>query len=243
MTGGTIESCLIIENEARYGGDAYLKGGLGGGVHVWSGTLRNCTVANNTAQDVPWGPFPSGVYPPGSGGGVYLDDVIAGPRLVTGCIIYFNTASESPNWSNNGGTIQFTCTTPDPADLGDITSDPQFVNLSAQDLHLLPTSPCIDAGRNEPWMLGSFDLDGNPRILDAVVDMGAYEHVRAGAASFDLNGDGCVDRADLAYLMLRIRGHSQAAAFDLNGDGRVDVADARFLVLHFTNAGGLPCNQ
>ena len=35
-------------------------------------------------------------------------------------------------------------------------------------------SPCLDAGDNA-FVQGATDLDGNPRILNGVVDMGAYE--------------------------------------------------------------------
>ncbi|MFC1739439.1 right-handed parallel beta-helix repeat-containing protein, partial [Planctomycetota bacterium] len=51
------------------------------------------------------------------------------------------------------------------------------------DYHLLPTSPCIDAGDNSAVPAGvTTDLDGNARIIDfdfdgtATVDMGAYEN-------------------------------------------------------------------
>ena len=50
-----------------------------------------------------------------------------------------------------------------------------FVNVAAGDLHLLPTSPCVNAGLNQGWMTDSTDLDGNPRISGGVVDMGAFE--------------------------------------------------------------------
>ena len=50
------------------------------------------------------------------------------------------------------------------------------------DGHLLPGSPCIDAGTNTPEEgLSATDLDGNPRVIDgdsdgfATVDMGAFE--------------------------------------------------------------------
>jgi len=57
----------------------------------------------------------------------------------------------------------------------------------------------------------------------------------------DLNGDCCIDLADLALLMAQIRGRTGDLAFDINGDGRLDIADARTLALRFTNPGGAPC--
>jgi hypothetical protein len=57
----------------------------------------------------------------------------------------------------------------------------------------------------------------------------------------DVNFDGCVDRADLTYLLAQLRARSSDPRYDLNGDGKVDIADARFLVLHFTNPNGSSC--
>ncbi len=54
----------------------------------------------------------------------------------------------------------------------DRTGDPQ---LSA-DYHLLPTSPCINAGANLSWMADAADLDGDPRIIGEIVDIGADEY-------------------------------------------------------------------
>jgi hypothetical protein len=53
------------------------------------------------------------------------------------------------------------------------TDDPHFV--SDTNFHLRPDSPCIDAGRNEAWMIEAVDAAGRPRIRNWVVDVGAYE--------------------------------------------------------------------
>lgn len=55
--------------------------------------------------------------------------------------------------------------------------DPLFVNPSASDFHLQACSPAINAGANATLnSLGiTSDFDGNPRIRNAVVDMGPYE--------------------------------------------------------------------
>ncbi|MEJ5298985.1 MAG: right-handed parallel beta-helix repeat-containing protein, partial [Armatimonadota bacterium] len=62
------------------------------------------------------------------------------------------------------------------AGAGDIRADPLFVNRAEGDFHLLPGSPCIDAGLDSAvpaWLLT--DLDGKPRVSGTRVDIGAYE--------------------------------------------------------------------
>lgn len=56
---------------------------------------------------------------------------------------------------------------------GSLYTDPQFV--SATDFHLQCSSPVIDAGDNFAPGIPLTDKDGNPRIIDKKVDMGAYE--------------------------------------------------------------------
>jgi len=57
-------------------------------------------------------------------------------------------------------------------------SDGQRFIFVEGDYHLLPISPCIDAG-DPDYVAGSneTDLDGNPRIISGRIDMGAYESI------------------------------------------------------------------
>jgi hypothetical protein len=127
---------------------------FGGG--VYDSTLNNCTLAGNSAT---------------YGGGTYQ-----GTR--NNCIIYYNTAPSGSNYL--GGNLNYCCTTPLPSEGdGNITSEPLFIDLAGGNLRLQTNSPCIDAGTNV-YVVGATDLDGTPRIVNDIVDMGAYEfHVSA----------------------------------------------------------------
>ena len=56
--------------------------------------------------------------------------------------------------------------------VGDLNLDPKFVDAPGKDYRLMPDSPAVDAGLD----LGiAFDHDGNPRLVGAAPDLGAYE--------------------------------------------------------------------
>jgi hypothetical protein len=58
-----------------------------------------------------------------------------------------------------------------------IHSDPLFVNAAGGNYRLQAGSPCIDRGNNSYVPAGvTTDLDGNPRIQNGTVDLGAYEY-------------------------------------------------------------------
>jgi hypothetical protein len=58
---------------------------------------------------------------------------------------------------------------------GNICTDPLFVNADANDFHLTIVSPCIDVGDDSVVSGGDKDIDGDDRIMQASVDMGADE--------------------------------------------------------------------
>lgn len=163
--GGSYQSanynCILIGNLAESGGGSSGGGNFnclinsnsaflyGGG--VYGGTHYNCTIVNNSATNIN-----------GGGGGAYQAGLF-------NSIIYFNSATNGPNWL--GGELGVCCTTPS----GYITSDPLFVDQMGGNFRLQTNSPCINAGSNLD-VTNSTDLDGNPRIFGIAVDIGAYEY-------------------------------------------------------------------
>ena len=59
-------------------------------------------------------------------------------------------------------------------DPNSIFTDPQFVDAANNDFHLQNTSQAIDYGENVSGV-GDYDLDGNQRIQNNKIDLGAYE--------------------------------------------------------------------
>ncbi|HZR17008.1 MAG TPA: choice-of-anchor Q domain-containing protein [Verrucomicrobiae bacterium] len=171
-----LTNCVIVGNKARSGGGVY------------RGTLYNCLLASNTASGTGWGlaggAFYSTLYnctlarnsASVQGGGVYEGALL-------NCIVYDNFAPTDANYT--AGTLNFCCTTPMPTNgFYNLTNAPLFINETAGDFRLQAGSPCIDAGTNPPALVTGFgDLDGNPRVRGASIDIGAYEFQFPGAPS------------------------------------------------------------
>lgn len=67
-------------------------------------------------------------------------------------------------------------------DINSKITDPQFVNVTDGNFHLLSTSPCIDAGMNvsgNPYF-HLYDGDGTGLPQNSVYDMGAFEYYTGG---------------------------------------------------------------
>ncbi len=150
----TLTNCTFSNNSAYYGGAM---------LNVYSNpTLTNCTFSGNWAS---------------SGGGML--NAYNSPTL-TNCILWGNDGGEI---TGNGANITYSNIQGGWPGEGNIDANPCFVDSNNNDYHLLPDSPCIDAGNpNYVPRPNETDLDGNPRLLDGnndgipVIDMGAYEY-------------------------------------------------------------------
>ena len=165
--GGTLNNCLLTGNTVDYrGGGSYygtlnnctLTGNTAGdGGGSFGGTLNNCTLANNTAA---------------GGGGSFNGEL-------NNCIVWGNSLTGSGASTNHyNSTFSYSCTAPLPSGSydggGNKEDDPLFVDAANGNYRLKPNSPCIDQG-NQAYVTGDFDLDGNPRIWNGKVGMGAFE--------------------------------------------------------------------
>ena len=55
--------------------------------------------------------------------------------------------------------------------------NPQFIDLDSQNYRLTSSSPCINGGSTAyASYLDSDDLDENPRTIEDIIDIGAYEY-------------------------------------------------------------------
>ena len=161
-------------------------------------TMENCTLANNFI----------GAASSGDG-----DEARA-----INCIAYANTNV------GIGGFVSVTYSDVQEgtAGVGNINTDPMFVDpdgpdnvlgTADDDLRLMVSSPCIDAGDGDSILVGFYDAAENLRITDdpastdtgigPPIDMGAYEYQPDAPTPCpgDTNGDGFVDLADLLNVL------------------------------------------
>ncbi len=165
IQGGTLCNCLIYSNEATRAGGVYVVNG-----YINTSRVSSCTiVANRTTTYV--------------AGGMIIDN----SNEVFNCIIASNTITDGSvkDLAFVGAgvdTISYSCAPEAPLARGNINTTPDFAGFAAQNYRLLPGSPGIDAGTNEPWMSFTVDLDGRTRIdrFNRRADMGCYEYVPVG---------------------------------------------------------------
>jgi hypothetical protein len=160
-TIATLTSCKFSGNHAQRGGGIYNEGGC-------SPTMTNCIFSGNAAEE--------------AGGAMYNDH---GIQKLTNCVLWGDMPDEIYG-TGRGPVITYSDIQGSWPGEGNIDADPCFVEAGYWDsnevwvdgdYHLLPDSPCIDAG-DPNYIAGpnETDLDGRPRIIGGRIDMGAYEY-------------------------------------------------------------------
>ena len=166
-----ITNCNIVDNFSS----------LGGGIHCYRSsriTITNCTISGNSASHY--------------GGGIFCYENSS--ATITNCVLWNNTASEGkelaliPAGSSSsiatlsysdvqGGEMAFLVQAPCKLNwgTGNISVYPSFV--SSDNFHLRFGSPCINAGDPDKDYSGQTDIDGQPRVMEGLVDMGADEFI------------------------------------------------------------------
>lgn len=137
----------------------------GGGIYCINAAAKivNNTICGNTAEC--------------GAGAIYLDG--ASSASLSNNIIYGNNSGIG----RDSGVGYVTLRNNDVVDgyagvspgTGDINVNPGFVDYAAHNFHLAAGSPCINAGWNSATGIQSTDFEGDTRIIDGTVDIGADE--------------------------------------------------------------------
>ena len=85
------------------------------------------------------------------------------PTVRSNCV-YGNASGDYSRFSPSPGGVD-----------GNISADPRFASADYCNAHIQPDSPCVDAGDDSLVEPASPDIDGQPRVQGAHVDMGADE--------------------------------------------------------------------
>ena len=99
---------------------------------------------------------------------------------INNCILWEDLGNEIGNY-HNIPTVTYSNIQGGYSGEGNINVNPLFIGNG--DLHLTPSSPCIDAGANNTPSITNTDFEGDLRIIDgdndgnATTDMGADEYV------------------------------------------------------------------
>ncbi len=80
---------------------------------------------------------------------------------------------------------------------GNQTIDPLFHDPAGGDFHAIAGSPAIDKGLNTAPGLPPYDLDGNDRVVNGAVDIGAYERYTDARHPADLNENWIIEDTEL----------------------------------------------
>ena len=194
-SSGFFDRCVFKDNASKtYGGAFHVRDASSTAVGVAPVTVRNSLFVGNKST--------GGTASACLGGAMYL--VKSDPMVVENCTFDGNEADggnsdihirwsgvhvrnsifNTPNFESHNiyqTAMATNCvnaaTLPEKlsANRGNFAADPRLVDAANGDYSLTPASPCRNVASVQPWMATATDLAGNPRVLQDLPDLGAYE--------------------------------------------------------------------
>ena len=154
--------------------------------------IHNNTIVHNEMAGVR---FDSGTQPDVRNCIIWDNDEDGDLSQLEGIDLFFHSCINDPNDPNSLDTV--------PNALGNISTDPQFVYDQAPFgfYHLNDDSPCKDLGDNIAVQIDDTDIDGENRIFNTIVDMGADEIICGDTSHIcDTNFDGIINLLEFSQL-------------------------------------------
>lgn len=209
-----ITNCRFVENKvlasetgAAGGGAITVVGSFGGQIRA---KVTNCLFTRNTSQNEGGAINVQGIYyatadlsltnstlvdnqATNKGGGVHLGLSYSGNATATvkNCILRNSTIGSSSDINTFNPTYNITYSNIQGgfSGTGTIDADPQFVDAPNGDFRLKAGSPSINAGdpASTTATVSATDLDGNQRVTENRIDMGAYEFQVSALTGSDLS--------------------------------------------------------
>ncbi|MDP8269618.1 MAG: right-handed parallel beta-helix repeat-containing protein, partial [Candidatus Tenebribacter davisii] len=187
---GIIVNNLIAENNAIVGGGLSIQTTS---ITPYCPDIINCTIVNNHSEL--------------NGGGVYIaefsnsniiNSIIWGNEAETGEQVCLNCYISDPNFyysdiQDGFNGFGYTGTASSEEYEGEyednILLEPLFIEPEISNFHFMQNSPCINAGIPDTIGLNlpNYDLDGESRIYDGRIDMGAYEWQGTSTENYELS--------------------------------------------------------
>jgi len=158
-------SSPTITNNTITGNGASSYDAYGGGIYC--GSASSPTITNNTIT----GNTGGGIYCSGSGSPALTNNIVA---FNSSGIYKSGTGTPTLQYNDVYGNASYDYSGISPG-TGDISLDPLLAGRAYGNVHIQPSSRCINAGWNGAPGLPATDMDGQPRIQNGTVDIGADE--------------------------------------------------------------------
>ncbi len=183
------------------------------GTASFVGTLNNCTVVWNAD-------------------GIYASDA-------NNCIIYYNDQEGGENYSGDTemglSVLHYSCTSPDPGGVGNITSEPQLTDGT----HISPTSPCRGTG-SAVYTSGT-DIDGESWLSPPSIGCDEYYaggHTGSIAVTLQANITNAEAEFDAVNFSGKVSGSASLNTWDF-GDGTI-ASNQLYITHRWARTGDYP---